>query len=142
MDQEFKDGPDFPKFLDNNDPLGHFRHRFYLKEDTIYMCGNSLGLASKDSERAILKAMRRWKDEGVGIWNVDDSKYYLYSAELAKLMADLVGVDAEEIAISGSTTVNIHQAISTFYKPNKDKYKILVDDVNFPTDKYAIAQII
>lgn len=137
MDKQFRDGPDFPKFLDNNDPLGHFRHRFYLKKDTIYMCGNSLGLASKDAERAILKAIEKWKNEGVKIWNVDNSKYHFYSAELAKLMADLVGVDAEEIAVSGSTTVNIHQAISTFYKPNKDKYKILVDDINFPTDKYA-----
>ncbi|XP_034833649.1 kynureninase-like [Maniola hyperantus] len=138
MDQQFKDGPDFPTFLDNNDPLGQFRRRFYIKKGTIYMCGNSLGLASKDAEDAILKAMDRWKEEGVKIWNVEDSKYYLYSAELAKLMADLVGVDPDEIAVTDSTTVNIHQAVSTFYKPTKDRYKILVDNINFPTDKYAI----
>ncbi|XP_045775625.1 kynureninase-like [Maniola jurtina] len=138
MDQQFKDGLDFATFLDNNDPMGHFRRRFYIKKGTIYMCGNSLGLASKDAEEAILKAMDRWKEEGVKIWNVDDGKYYLYSAELAKLMADLVGVHPDEIAITDSTTVTIHQAVSTFYKPTKDRYKILVDDINFPTDKYAI----
>lgn len=37
-----------------------------------------------------------------------------------------------------STTVNLHQAISTFYKPTADRYKILVDDLNFPTDRYAV----
>ncbi|XP_023938390.2 kynureninase-like [Bicyclus anynana] len=138
MDQHFKDGSDFATFLDNNDPLGHFRQRFYLKKNTIYMCGNSLGLASKDAEATILRAMQKWKEEGVKIWNVEDNKYHLYSAELAKLMAELVGVDPDEIAVSASTTVNIHQAVSTFYKPTQDRYKILVDNINFPTDRYAI----
>src|SRR5699024_12661941 len=53
-------------------------------------------------------------------------------------MAPLIGVDANEVVIVGSTTSNIHQAISTFYKPTKDKYKILVDDLNFPTERNAV----
>ncbi|XP_072938213.1 kynureninase-like [Epargyreus clarus] len=138
MDEVFKDDPEFAKFLDNNDPLGHFRHRFYLEKDKIYMCGNSLGLASKDSEQCVLKALEHWKREGVKIWNVESNKYYLYSSLLTKLMAPLVGVDDDELVIVESTTVTIHQAISTFYKPTKDKYKILVDDINFPTDRYAV----
>lgn len=138
MNGEFKDGKEFPLFLDNNDPLGHFRQRFYTKKGTIYMCGNSLGLASIDAEEAMLNVIENWKDEGVKIWNVDDNKYLLYSAYLAKLMADLIGANPDEIAISDSTTVNIHQGVSTFYKPTSDKYKILVDDKNFPTDRYAI----
>ena len=28
--------------------------------------------------------------------------------------------------------------IGTFWRPTKDRYKILVDDLNFPTDRYAI----
>ena len=34
-----------------------------------------------------------------------------------------------------------HQYTSSyqyFYEPTKDKYKILVDDLNFPTDRYAV----
>ncbi|CAH2087325.1 unnamed protein product [Euphydryas editha] len=138
MDQEFKDGKDFPLFLDNNDPLGHFRQRFYLKKGTIYMSGNSLGLASIDAVEAMLNLIEKWKDEGIKIWNVDENKYLLYSSNLAKLMASVVGADPDEIAVTDSTTVNIHQGVSTFYKPTADKYKILVDDKNFPTDRYAI----
>ncbi|XP_045501074.1 kynureninase-like [Colias croceus] len=138
MDQQFKDGPAFSKFLDNNDPLGHLRQRFYIRKNTIYMCGNSLGLISKDAEDTTLDLIQKWKNEGVQIWNVEENKYYLYSSQIAKLMAPLVGADDDEIAVVGSTTVNIHQVIGTFYKPTKDRYKILLDDLNFPTDRYAI----
>ncbi|XP_075979640.1 kynureninase-like [Anticarsia gemmatalis] len=138
MHQEYQEDSEYPKLMDNNDPLGRFRQRFYLKKGNIYMCGNSLGLASKDAEDCILQAIEKWKDEAIKIWNVDDHKYYLYSNYLANLMAPLVGADPEEIAITGGTTINIHQAISTFYKPTEDRYKILVDDINFPTDRYAV----
>lgn len=138
MDQKFEEGPEYPKFMDNNDELGHFRQRFYLKKGTIYLCGNSLGLCSKDAEESMLKALEHWKNEGVKIWNCEDSKFYLYSNVLAELMAPLINADADEVVVTGSTTSNIHQAISTFYKPNNIKYKILVDNINFPTDRYAV----
>ncbi|XP_063829850.1 kynureninase-like [Ostrinia nubilalis] len=141
MEKQYSDGLDYPKELDNNDRLGHFRQRFFLKKGVIYMCGNSLGLASKDAEAIILILLDKWKDHGVKIWNVDNGKYYMYSECLAKLMAPLVGAEKDEIAFAGSTTTNIHQAVSTLYKPTKDRYKILVDDINFPTvhtDRYAI----
>lgn len=138
MEKNYNDGFEYPSELDNNDRLGHFKHRFYLKKGGIYMCGNSLGLASKDAEEAILTMIEKWKVHGVKIWNVDGGKYYRYSEYLAELMAPLVGADKDEIAITASTTTNIHQAISTLYKPTKEKYKILVDDINFPTDRYAV----
>nr|XP_026489533.1 uncharacterized protein LOC113395986 [Vanessa tameamea] len=138
MEKQYQDGNNYPLFMDNNDSLGHFRQRFYLKKDSIYMCGNSLGLATKDAEESILNVVDKWKEEAIKIWNVEENKYHLYSIHLAKLMAELVGVDDDEVAVTACTTVNIHQAVSTFYKPTKDKYKILVDDINFPTDRYAI----
>ncbi|CAB3244206.1 unnamed protein product [Arctia plantaginis] len=138
MDSEYQENAEYSKLLDQNDPLGSFRHRFYLKKGCIYMCGNSLGLASKDAEQCILNAIEKWKEEAIKIWNIEDNKYLLYSKYLAKMMASIVGADPEELAITGGTTINIHQTVSTFYKPTKEKFKILVDDINFPTDRYAI----
>lgn len=138
MDHYFEEGSDFPKMLDNNDPLGHYRLRFYLTKGVIYMCGNSLGLACKDAEEAMLTAFEKWKELGVKIWNYDNSKYYLYSRQLAELMAPLVGAEADEVTVTETVTTNIHQAVATFYKPTKDRYKIIVDNINFPTDRYAI----
>ncbi|CAK1542413.1 unnamed protein product [Leptosia nina] len=138
MNYEFKDGLEFAQFLDNNDCLGYLRKKFYIKNNSIYMCGNSLGLASKDSEETTIQVLEQWKKEGVKIWNVDNNKFYMYSMHLAKLMAPLFGADHDEVAIVSSTTVNIHQLVSTFYKPTKERYRILQDDINFPTDRYAV----
>lgn len=138
MRLKFQEGPDYPEVMDQNDKLGHFKQRFYTKKGTIYMCGNSMGLCSRDAEESVLKSIEDWKREGIKMWGIEDSKYFLYSKNLARLMAPLVNADPDELAVTGSTTINIHQAISTFYKPTKDKYKILVDDLNFPTDRYAV----
>lgn len=138
MDTSFNTTKEFAKALDTADVLHYLRDRFYIQPNEIYMDGNSLGLASKDAEEALFNVLEVWKKEGIKIWNTDDSKYYHYSKHIASYMAPLIGVDANEVVIVGSTTSNIHQAISTFYKPTKDKYKILVDDLNFPTDRYAV----
>ncbi|KAJ0175349.1 hypothetical protein K1T71_009490 [Dendrolimus kikuchii] len=138
MDQELKNTADFAILLDNNDPIGHFRKRFYIKKGVIYLCGNSLGLASKDAEEHLEDVVIKWKEEGVKIWAVDDSKYLQYASKLSELMAPLVGANADEITIVGCTTLSIHQAICTLYEPTKFRYKILVDDLNFPTDRYAV----
>ncbi|CAG9790731.1 unnamed protein product [Diatraea saccharalis] len=138
MEKHFEDGVEYPKKMDNNDKLGHFRHRFYLTKGVINLCGNSLGLASKDAEESAMVMMEHWKEYGIRIWGLEGSKYYLYSEYLAGLMAPIVGAEKDEIAVIGNTTTTIHQAISTLYKPTKEKYKILVDDINFPTDRYAV----
>lgn len=138
MESDYQENAEYPKLLDQIDPLESFRNRFYLKKGCIYMCGNSLGPASKDAEQCILNAIEKWKEEAIKIWNIEDNKYYLYSKFLAKMMAPIVGAEPEELTVTGGTTINIHQTISTFYKPTKEKFKILVDDINFPTDRYAI----
>lgn len=138
MEYNFKDGMDFAKELDRNDELKEYREHFYINEDEIYMDGNSSGLASKEAEKAVLNILDIWKKDGIKIWNIEDGKYHKYSKHIAKKMAPLIGAKEEEVVIVGSTTSNIHQGISTFYHPTKDKYKILVDDINFATDRYAV----
>ncbi len=134
----FEGSPEFAQRMDARDELAKFRSRFYINPGEIFMDGNSLGLCSKDAEKALLEMLEVWKKETINIWGVDNAKYLNYSAYLAEKMAFLVKAKPEEIAIVNSTTVNIHQLISTFYNPTKERYKILIDDLNFPTDRYAI----
>lgn len=49
-----------------------------------------------------------------------------------------MGANPEEVIVSGSTTVNLHQLVSTFYKPEGKRTKILADELNFPSDIYAL----
>lgn len=136
--RNFELGADFAAKLDAADPLREVRNRFYINEGVIYMDGNSLGLCSKDAEQCILQALEVWKNHGINIWNVEDGKYFLYPSYLGGLLAKLIGADKDEVTVTNSTTINIHQAVSTFYQPTKERYRILVDDLNFPTDRHAI----
>nr|NJM04926.1 aminotransferase class V-fold PLP-dependent enzyme [Desulfobacula sp.] len=44
----------------------------------------------------------------------------------------------EEVIMTGSTTVNIHSLISTFYQPKGTRTQIIADELNFPSDIYAL----
>ncbi|MBO0441293.1 kynureninase [Enterococcus sp. DIV0869a] len=134
MKRVFQTDRAFAKEMDSQDPLRKIRERFYVQPGEIYMDGNSLGLASKDAEQALLNMMDIWKTQGIKLW---DGLFY-YASKLGEMSAPLINAHPDEVVITGSTTINIHQCISTLYKPAKERYKILVDDLNFPTDRYAI----
>lgn len=134
--REYTSEYDFAKAKDAEDKLAGFADRFYKLEGRIYMDGNSLGLLSRDAEETLLQALDSWKTDAIDIWGKHG--YFLYHNKLGAMIAPLLNADPEEVTVGGSTTVNIHQAIATFYKPEGDRCKILVDDLNFPTDRYAI----
>lgn len=138
MSYVFEQGLDFARKLDANDSLSGIRDRFYVQEGQLYMDGNSLGLCSKDAETAILDVLDVWKKSGIDIWAVRDSKLFLYPSYLGERLAKLINAEPNEVTVTNSTTVNIHQCLATFYQPTKERYKILVDDLNFPTDRYAV----
>ena len=120
--------------LDKEDVLRDFAGRFYKLPGKIYMDGNSLGLMSRDGEETLLRAVEAWKTQAIDIWG----EYFLYHEKLGAMLAPLIGAEPEEVTVGGSTTINVHQAIATFYEPKPGRDKILIDDLNFPTDRYAV----
>ncbi|MEK5389944.1 kynureninase [Margalitia sp. FSL K6-0131] len=136
--RNFESSLEFAKKKDLEDPIKHIRERFCVKENEIYMDGNSLGLCSKDAKEALYHIVDMWEKHGIGIWDVEDSRYFMYQNVLGEKLAELIGAEANEVTVMTNTTINIHQGISTFYQPTPERYKILVDDLNFPTDRYAV----
>src|SRR5690625_3424726 len=126
------------KKLDAQDPLRDFRKAFYLPKEGIYMDGNSLGLMSKQAEQATLDLLESWKQYGIDGWTEGEHPWYYLSENLGKKMAPLVGGKEKEVVVTGSTTVNLHHLVSTFYKPEGKRTKILADSLNFPSDIYAL----
>ena len=129
---------EFAEKMDALDPLKNLRERFYTKENEIYMDGNSLGLCSVGAEKAVKRALDDWKTYGINLWTGAPTNYFLYHDEIGAKAARLIGADADEVTVCANTTLNVHQCIASFWKPTEDRYKILIDELNFPTDRYAV----
>ncbi|MEH7378682.1 kynureninase [Neobacillus drentensis] len=129
---------EYAKQLDQEDILNRFREEFYIKPNSIYMDGNSLGLLSKRAERTLLESLNDWKEHGIDGWTNGHHPWFFLSEKLGVMMAPLVGGSANEVIVTGSTTVNLHQLVATFYKPEGTRTKILADELTFPSDIYAL----
>ena len=130
---------DFARKLDKEDDINKYREEFYIPADTIYMDGNSLGLLSKRAEAAVFKLLDSWKKYGIDGWMKGENPWFYLSEKLGAMCAPLIGALPEEVIITGSTTSNLHQLIATFYEPQGVKTKIFVDELNFPSDLYAVS---
>lgn len=124
--------------LDAADPLQKFRSRFYVPDGQIYLDGNSLGLLSRDAERTLLAVLKKWRNGGIAGWLDGDTPWFTMAEMLAARVAKLVGAQPEEVAIANSMTVNLHQLLSTLYRPHHTRTKVLIDAHSFPTDRYAL----
>jgi kynureninase len=122
---------------DETDPLAHFADRFYDPEDEWYMDGNSLGLLSADAEDALDRAVSEWKQLAIRGWTDADPPWFYYGEQLGDRLAPLVGAEESEVVVANSTTVNIHALVGTFYD-RAEGTTIVVDELDFPTDHYAI----
>ena len=124
--------------LDADDLLRGFRGEFYLAPGTIYMDGNSLGLLSRPAERSLLSMLESWKTQGIDGWLGGDHPWYHLAETLGAMAAPFIGARASETIITGSTSVNLHQILATFYRPQGTRTKILIEEAAFPTDAYAV----
>ncbi|MDN4606630.1 kynureninase [Sporosarcina highlanderae] len=123
---------------DRQDKLAPYKNEFYIPKNSIYMDGNSLGLLSKRAERTLHELLNTWKTLGIDGWTEGEHPWFYLSEQVGEKMAPLVGATCGEVIATGSTTTNLHQLVSSFYKPDGNKTKILADELNFPSDIYAL----
>ena len=133
-----KDTLNIARELDRKDPLKDFRQRFYIPDNTIYVDGNSLGLLSEDAEKSLLRVLNEWKTLGIRGWLSAERPWFYFAEHIGEMTAPLVGAAPGELIFSGTTTVNIHSLISSFYQPKGKRTRILADELNFPSDTYAL----
>lgn len=134
----YKTGKDFAIEMDNSDPLKNFRDKFYIPENTIYLCGNSLGLQPKSTKDYILQELEDWKNYGVE-GHINAKRPWLpYHEFLTESTARLVGADNDEVVNMNSLTTNLHLMMISFYRPEGKRNKILIEKNAFPSDIYAV----
>ncbi|MHA2243809.1 MAG: kynureninase [Candidatus Hodarchaeales archaeon] len=138
MKFNFSTDEDFAKRLDLDDSLANFRSQFCIPSQTIYLDGNSLGLLPKAAEISLLRVVKEWKTLGIQGWFKSERPWWYFGEDLGAIAAPLVGAEPNEVVATGTTTVNLHSLVSTFYHPKKKRTKILADELDFPTDIYAL----
>jgi kynureninase len=127
--------------LDEQDPLKHFRERFYMPivngKECIYFTGNSLGLQPKKTQDYVLDELEDWASHGVeGHFNAR-TPWVSYHEIFEEQLAQIVGALPEEIVVMNQLTVNLHLLMISFYRPTKERYKIICEAKAFPSDQYA-----
>ncbi|PTX64520.1 kynureninase [Melghirimyces profundicolus] len=124
--------------LDRDDGLARFRDEFYIPEGSIYLDGNSLGLMSRRAEKSLMEVVSAWKEYGIDGWTSGEFPWFDLSEKLGEQNAPLVGAEPGEVIVTGSTTLNLHQLLGTFYRPEGKRTRILADELAFPSDIYAM----
>lgn len=130
--------------LDRNDVLARFRDEFHLPQrhdgtPSVYLCGHSLGLAPRRAIRIVNEELEHWARLGVD-GHFDSPRPWLsYHELLTSGLARLSGASPLEVVAMNSLTVNLHLMLATFYRPTPQRYKILIEQQAFSSDRYAVA---
>ncbi len=142
----FRNTLEFAREMDAQDPLAAFRNRFYMPQkdgkDCIYLCGNSLGLQPKSVREKIEQELIDWQNLGVEGHFHGKNPWFSYHHFLSKETANLVGAKESEVVVMNSLSVNLNLLMLSFYTPTATRNKILVEAGAFPSDYYAVEQII
>ena len=128
---------------DARDPLAWCRGEFEHPAGgdgtpLVYLCGNSLGLMPKGARTIVGRELLAWSKHGVEAHLDGGNPWYSYHEPLLAPMARIVGADPPEVALMNSLTVNLHLMLTSFYRPDGERRKILLEDAAFPSDRYAV----
>ncbi|POV97397.1 hypothetical protein PSHT_14589, partial [Puccinia striiformis] len=92
----------------------------------VYLCGNSLGLQNRRTAEMVLAELDSCSGS---LCSFRRKKLEKYDRSRA--------AKSTEVACTGSLTTNLHILMTTFYRPTKERYKILCEANCFPSDLYA-----
>lgn len=134
----FANGSDTARTLDEKDALSGYRSEFIQPPDTIYLVANSLGLLSHRAEDALQTTVASWRELGIRGWTEGELQWVTMAKQVGAAIAPLIGASPEEVVLTGTTTVNLHQCLATLYDPGSDRKGIVTDELAFPSDRYAL----
>ena len=130
-----------PDVLDAADPLAAFRDRFVIDDDLVaYLDGNSLGRLPKATvDRLTAFVRQEWGNRLIRGW--DDSWVDLPVTVGDELGAALLGAAPGQTIVADSTSVNIYKLLHAAAGLRPDRYEIVIDATNFPTDRYLVESV-
>jgi kynureninase len=134
----------FAEQLDRADALAKFRDAFHIPRradgsEHVYFCGHSLGLQPKAVGKVVQEELDSWAQRAVDGHFESTRPWLSYHERFAPSLARLVGAQPLEVVAMNTLTVNLHMLLATFYRPTRERPKILIEKHAFSSDRYAVA---
>lgn len=111
-------------------------------EESIYLCGNSLGIQPRRTREYVAKYLDTWASKGVyGHFREleDGLAPWLHQDDAVKEQTSrIVGALPSEVVVMETLTANLHLMMASFYRPTKDRYKIIIEGKAFPSDHVSL----
>ncbi|MBV9987589.1 MAG: kynureninase [Chitinophagaceae bacterium] len=146
MPDSFDTSPEFPLQADKADELAWCRSQFHFPQhegrDTIYFCGNSLGLQPLSVESAIQTELESWKQLAIAGYREGPNPWLFYQEYLKPVLAKVVGAHEAEVTVMNTLTVNLHLLLLSFYRPSPQRFRIMMEAGAFPSDQYAVETLV
>ena len=134
----------FAEQQDRADPLARMRSEFRIPThadgtEQVYLCGHSLGLQPKAVAGFVQEELDSWARRAVDGHFESQRPWLSYHERFAPSLARLVGAQPLEVVAMNTLTVNLHLMLATFYRPTRERPKILIEKNAFSSDRYAVA---
>ncbi|MDQ3734017.1 MAG: kynureninase [Actinomycetota bacterium] len=126
---------------DAADPLAEFRERFAVGADPVaYLDGNSLGRPPKATIARLHEVLdAEWAGRLIMSW---PERWVALPVQVGDQLAEtILGAGAGQTVIADSTTVNLFKALHAACRLRPERDEIVIDESNFPTDRYLVEGI-
>jgi kynureninase len=128
---------------DREDPLHSLRARFALPRGAdgrplTYLCGHSLGLAPLAARELVDAELDDWARLAVQGHEHARRPWIPYHENLSAGLAELTGAEPGEVIAMNSLTVNLHLMLASFYRPQGERTRILIEAGAFSSDRHAV----
>ncbi|MBX3392123.1 MAG: kynureninase [Phycisphaeraceae bacterium] len=104
----------------------------------IYLCGNSLGCMPRRAREAVIRQLDDWSMLGVEGHRHGRDPWLCFHERFRGPLSRLVGATEREVVAMNSLTANLHLLMMSFYRPTRERYRIVIEDSAFPSDSYAV----
>ncbi len=132
-----------PHSLDASDPLRELRSEFAIplheNREAAYFCGNSLGLMPTSTPAALDRVVAQWRKFAVEAHFTDADAWMPYHELVRDGLARIAGAKPIEVVAMNTLTTNLHLMMVSFYRPTRERRKILIEARAFPSDRHAVA---
>lgn len=138
----FENSLAFAQQLDSSDSLQSYREKYFIPQvngkESLYFTGNSLGLQPKSVLSALQTELEDWKNLGVEGHFHGKNPWFHYHKFLTNGAALVVGAKPIEVVVMNQLTSNLHFLFVSFYRPNQQRFKIIMEAGAFPSDMYLV----